>query len=189
MRYRQPIVFIGSAFLGNSKMSTSTKTLDTIALFNGVALSIYNGLNAIDSVNGSAITLREAGIKFGKSKKTCQYRVQFADAMKSAFKGRAEKTYANYMTAFVASVNDGVAFSLSSSKTSTKGKGKGTKAADKSATDKMLSALLNVWKLSAVGEDVLVQVETALADGSTLADAIEYVLEANGIELSKDEDK
>ena len=36
-------------------------------------------------------------------------------------------------------------------------------------------------------EDVLVQVETALADGSTLADAIEYVLEANGIELSKGE--
>lgn len=164
-------------------MQTSTKTLDTIALFNGVALSIYNGLNAIDNVNGSAVTLREAGIKFGKSKKTCQYRVQFADAMKSAFKGRAEKTYANYMTAFVASVNDGVAFSLSSSKTSTKGKG--TKAGDKSHADKMLSALLNVWKLSDVAEDVLIQIETAMADGSSLADALEYVLESNGIELSK----
>jgi hypothetical protein len=166
-------------------MSNATKTLDTIALFNGVALSIYNGLNAIDSVNGSAITLREAGIKFGKSKKTCQYRVQFADAMKSAFKGRAEKTYANYMTAFVASVNDGVAFSLSSSKASTKGKGKGTKAGDKSPADKMMSALLNVWKLSDVAEECLIAIETAMADGSSLADALEYVLESNGIELSK----
>jgi len=170
-------------------MTTATKTLDTIALFRGVATAIYNGISAVDQVNHSAIVLRDAQISFGKSKKTCQYRVQFADAMKVAFKGKAEKTYANYMTSFVQAVNEGTAFSLSSSKASTKGKGKGTKAGDKSATDKMLSALLNVWKLSDVAEDVLVQVETALADGSTLADALEYVLEANGIELSKGEDK
>lgn len=170
-------------------MTNATKTLDTIAIFRGVAQSIYSGITAVDQVNHSAIVLREAKIKFGKSKKTCQYRVQFADAMKQAFNGRAEKTYANYMTSFVAAVNEGTAFSLSSSKSSTKGKGKGTKAGDKSADEKMLSALLNVWKLSDVAEDVLIQVETALADGSSLADALEYVLESNGIELNKGEDK
>jgi hypothetical protein len=171
-------------------MSTSTKTLDTIALFRGVATSIHAGVTAIDMVNGSASVLREAKIVFGKSVKTCQYRLQFADAMKAAFKGKTQKTYSNYMTSFVAAVNDGTPFSLSSSKSSTKGKGaKGTKAGDKSATDKMLSALLNVWKLSEVGEDVLVQVETAMADGSTLIDAIEYVLESNGTVLNKGDDK
>lgn len=167
-------------------MTNATKTLDTIALFRGVASAIYNGITAVDQVNGSAVTLREAGISFGKSKKTCQYRVQFADAMKVAFKGKAEKTYANYMTSFVAAVNDGVAFSLSSSKTSTKGKGKGAKSNGTSDVEKMISALLNVWKLSDVADDLLIQVETAMADGSTLADAIEYVLEANGEELTKE---
>ena len=169
-------------------MTNATKTLDTIALFRGVATAIYNGISAVDQVNESAIVLRDAQISFGKSKKTCQYRVQFADAMKVAFKGKAEKTYANYMTSFVAAVNEGTAFSLSSSKTSTKGKGKGKGAKSNGTSDveKMISALLNVWKLSDVADDLLIQVETAMADGSTLADAIEYVLEANGEELTKE---
>lgn len=167
-------------------MTNSTKTLDTIALFRGVATAIYNGISAVDQVNHSAIVLRDAQISFGKSKKTCQYRVQFSDAMKVAFKGKAEKTYANYMTSFVQAVNEGTAFSLSSSKTSTKGKGKGAKSNGTSDVEKMLSALLNVWKLSDVADDLLIQVETAMADGSTLADAIEYVLEANGEELTKE---
>ena len=167
-------------------MTNATKALDTIALFRGVATAIYNGISAVDQVNHSAIVLRDAQISFGKSKKTCQYRVQFADAMKVAFKGKAEKTYSNYMTSFVQAVNEGTAFSLSSSKTSTKGKGKGTKSNGTSDVEKMLSALLNVWKLSDVADDLLIQVETAMADGSTLADAIEYVLEANGEELTKE---
>ena len=183
--HRQTIISIEPAFLGNSKMTNATKTLDTIAIFRGVAESIYSGVSMIDSVNHSAIVLREGKISFGKSKKTCQYRVQFADAMKAAFKGKAEKTYANYMTSFVQAVNEGTAFSLSSSKASTKGKGKGTKAGDKSPADKMMSALLNVWKLSDVAEECLIAIETAMADGSSLADALEYVLESNGIELAK----
>lgn len=173
-------------------MSTSTKTLDFIAIAKSTAAAIHAGITAVDTVNTQAKTLREAGFTFGKSIKTCVYRRNLDDAMSALWKGKAKKTYANYVTSFVSAVNDGTEFSLSSSKTSTKGKGakgKGTKAADKSATDKMLSALLNVWKLSDVAEDVLVQVETALADGSTLADALEYVLEANGIELNKGEEK
>jgi len=105
-------------------MSNATKPLDTIALFRGVATSIHAGVTAIDVVNGSASVLREAKIVFGKSVKTCQYRLQFADAMKATFKGKAQKTYSNYMTSFVAAVNDGVPFSLSSSKGKSKAKGK-----------------------------------------------------------------
>lgn len=172
-------------------MTNATKTLDFISIAKSTAAAIHAGVTAIDVVNTQAQTLREAGFKFGKSIKTCTYRKNLDDAMSALWKGKAKKTYANYVTSFVAAVNDGAEFSLSSSKSSTKGKGKGkgTKASDKSATDKMLSALLNVWKLSDVAEDVLVQIETAMADGSTLADALEYVLEANGIELSKGDDK
>jgi hypothetical protein len=104
-------------------MTNPVKALDTIALFRGVATAIHNGVSAVDVVNGSASVLREAKIVFGKSVKTCQYRLQFADAMKATFKGKAQKTYSNYMTSFVDAVNNGTAFSLSSSKGKSKAKG------------------------------------------------------------------
>lgn len=91
-------------------------TIDTIAAFKTVAAQLYSGLYAADIINEQAKALRTAEIKFGPSKKTCQYRVQFKDAMKVQFKGKAEKTYANYVTGFVAAVNEGVPFSFSSSK-------------------------------------------------------------------------
>jgi uncharacterized protein YktB (UPF0637 family) len=102
------------------------------------------------------------------------------DAMKVAYKGKAEKTYANYVTAIVASVNDGVPFSFSASK----GKGKGGKANESTSdVEKMISALLNVWKMSDVASDVLVQIETIMADGTPLIDAISDVLRFHGEDL------
>lgn len=101
-------------------------TIDTIATFKTVSAAIYNGLNALETINEQAKALKAAGIVFGKSKKTCQYREQLGDAMKAQFKGKAEKTYANYVTGFVAAVNEGVPFSFSSSKGKGKAKGKST---------------------------------------------------------------
>jgi len=171
-------------------MTTATKTLDTIALFKGIATAHCSGLTTLDVIKGHIETLRKGEIKMGKSVKTCEYRRQCVDAYAVSFPKTAKKTRDNYVTAVVDAVNNGTEFSFSASKGKAKGaKGAGTKANEKSATDKMLSALLNVWKLSAVGEDVLVQVETAMADGSALIDAIEYVLEANGTALNKDEEK
>ena len=105
-------------------MTNATQTLDTIAIFKSVASFIHSGVNAIEFVNGEAKKLREAKIVFGKSVKTCQYRLQFTDAMKTTFKGKAQKTYSNYMTSFVDAVNNGTAFSLSSSKGKKKASGK-----------------------------------------------------------------
>ena len=172
-------------------MTNATKTLDTIALFKGIATAHNSGLSALDVIKGHIETLRKGSITMGKSIKTCEYRRQCADAYAVSFVKTAKKTRDNYVTAVVDAVNNGTEFSFSASKGKANGtKGtKGTKANDKSATDKMLSALLNVWKLSEVAEDVLVQIETAMADGSTLADALEYVLEANAIVLDKGDDK
>ena len=164
-------------------MTNSTKTLDFIAIAKSTAAAIHAGITAVDTVNAQAKTLREAGFTFGKSIKTCVYRRNLDDAMCAVWKGKAKKTYANYVTSFVKAVNEGTEFSLSDSKG--KAKGKGSKAGDKSPADKMMSALLNVWKLSDVAEECLIAIETAMADGSSLADALEYVLESNGIELSK----
>jgi hypothetical protein len=101
-------------------------TIDTIAIFKNAASAIYNGANALETINENAKALREAKVTFGKSKKTCNNRVLFGDAMKAVFKGKAEKTYSNYMTGFVAAVNEGVPFSFSSSKGKGKAKGKST---------------------------------------------------------------
>ncbi len=101
-------------------------SIDTINTFKTVSAAIYNGVNALETINEQAKALKAGGIVFGKSKKTCQYRVQLGDAMKAQFKGKAEKTYANYVTGFVAAVNEGVPFSFSSSKGKGKAKGKST---------------------------------------------------------------
>ena len=160
-------------------MTNSTQTLDTIALFRGVATAIHNGVSAVDVVNGSASVLREAKIVFGKSVKTCQYRLQFADAMKATFKGKAQKTYSNYMTSFVDAVNNGTAFSLSSSKGKSKAKG---------TTEKDTSIFPLLAKLFS-HEDfktTMTEIEEAFQnDEGSVYDIIQSKLEEQGYEIKE----
>lgn len=161
-------------------MTNATQTLDTIALFRGVATAIHNGVSAVDIVNGSAKTLREAKIVFGKSVKTCQYRLQFADAMKATFKGKAQKTYSNYMTSFVDAVNNGTAFSLSSSK----GKGKASgKTADKDETIfPILAKLFSHADFKATMQSIEDAYENA---EGTMYEIIKSALEAEDYEIKE----
>ena len=105
-------------------MANTTATLDTIALFKGIANAHNSGLTALDVIKGHIETLRKGEIKMGKSVKTCQYRVQCTDAYIVAFPKTAKKTIANYVTAVVDSVNNGTEFSFSASKGKSKAKGK-----------------------------------------------------------------
>ena len=161
-------------------MLNTTQTLDTISLFRGVATSIHAGVSAVDVVNGSASVLREAKIVFGKSVKTCQYRLQFADAMKSVFKGKTQKTYANYMTSFVVAVNEGKPFSLSSSKSSAKG-GKGktkTEAIDKVIAKVFSHPEFKTWcdKIQSSYDD---------AEAPTIEACVRSYLESEGYEITE----
>jgi hypothetical protein len=159
-------------------------TLDTIALFKGIATAHNSGLTALDVIKGHIETLRKGEIKMGKSVKTCQYRVQCVDAYAAAFPKTAKKTRDNYVTAVVDAVNNGTEFSFSASKgKAAPSKGKGGKATEKTGTEKMIGALLNVWKLSEIGESTLIEIETIMADGLPLIDAIETVLLAAGEKL------
>jgi hypothetical protein len=106
-----------------------------------------------------------------------------ADSFASTFKGKSAKTYSNYVTSFVSAVNDGTPFSFSSSKESTKGTKSGAKTDKKTDAKKMIDALLNVWKLSDVAEDILIEVEVALENGVPLSQAIENVLKAHKVKL------
>jgi hypothetical protein len=162
-------------------MLNTTQTLDTIAIFRGVATSIHAGVSAVDVVNGSASVLREAKIVFGKSVKTCQYRVQFADAMKQAFKGKTQKTYANYMTSFVMAVNEGTAFSLSSSKGSAKGGKKGKSKTE--AIDKAIAKVFSHPEFKAWCDKIQASYDDAEAD--TLEGCVRSYLEAEGYEITE----
>jgi len=154
--------------------------IDTINTFKTVSAAIYNGVNALETINEQAKALKAGGIVFGKSKKTCQYRVQLGDAMKAQFKGKAEKTYANYVTGFVAAVNEGVPFSFSSSKG--KGKAKG-KTSDKDSTIFPLLAKLfghEDFKLTTMALQARYE-----DDEGDLSDIIQSILEAEGYEISE----
>ena len=168
-----------------SKLSiVAQSSFDAIGAIKSAAQSIHAGASALEIINTKASELRTNGVRFGKSVKTCTHRQAMADSMALYFKGKAAKTYANYVTSFVKAVNDGEAFSFSASKGEAAPKTDGAKkATPKTDGEKMLAALLNVWKLSDVAEDVLILVEAALADGTPLADAIGEVLTAQGISL------
>ena len=160
---------------------SDSKSLDTIALFRGVATAIHNGVSAVDVVNGSASVLREAKIVFGKSVKTCQYRLQFADAMKATFKGKAQKTYSNYMTSFVSAVNEGTAFSLSSSKGSAKGGKKGKSKTE--AIDKAIAKVFSHPEFKAWCDKIQSSYDDAEAD--TLEGCVRSYLESEGYEITE----
>jgi hypothetical protein len=155
-------------------------TIDTINTFKTVAASIYNGVNALETINEQAKALKAGGIVFGKSKKTCQYRVQLGDAMKAQFKGKAEKTYSNYVTGFVAAVNEGVPFSFSHSKGKGKAKGKGTEK------DTTIFPLLAKLFGHADFKATMVSIETSFEnDEGDISSIIQAMLEFEGYEITE----
>ena len=162
-------------------MANTAQTLDTISIFRGVATSIHAGVNAVDIVNGSASVLREAKIVFGKSVKSCQHRLNFTDAMKATFKGKAQKTYSNYMTSFVSAVNEGTPFSLSSSKGSAKGGKKGKSKTE--AIDKAIAKVFSHPEFKAWCDKVQSSYDDAEAD--TLEGCVRSYLEAEGYEITE----
>lgn len=160
----------------------TTFTIDTIALFKGIAAAHAAAVDGLACIQTSIAVFRESGLTMGKSAKTCQYRVQCMDAYTLAFPKTAKKTLANYVTAVVDCVNNGTEFSFSASKGKGAQKGNGV---EPTSTEKMSNALLNVWKLSEVADDLLVMIETNMANDMTLIDAIEDVLRFCGQELAE----
>ena len=157
-----------------------SKSFDSIAAAKSTAAAIYAGANALEIINTQAAAYRAANVKFGKSVKTCQHRAALADAMAASFKGKAAKTYANYVTAFVAAVNDNVPFSFSASKGKAKGKG-GTKAAPEFAA--LLAKVVSHPDFAAAAADIQGFYDDAAAD--TLAGCIQVFLETEGYEISE----
>jgi hypothetical protein len=154
-------------------------TIDTIALFKGIAAAHCGGLTALEVIKGHIATLRESGIKMGKSVKTCEYRVHCTDAYVAAFPKTAKKTISNYVTAVVDCVNNGTEFSFSASK----GKGKGKK---KSEADKtifpILAKLFSHEGFATLASEIQ---ESYDNDEGSLTDIIKNALLADGYEIKE----
>lgn len=154
----------------------TTSTIDTLALFKGIASAHNSGLTALDVIKGHIETLRKEKITMGKSVKTCKYRVQCTDAYIAAFPKTAKKTIANYVTAVVDSVNNGTEFSFSASKGK---KGKRKSDADTSIYP-VLAKLFSHQGFTALMSDLQSSYDN---DEGSLSDLIRVTLESEGYEI------
>ena len=161
-------------------MATTQATIDTIALFKGIASAHNAGLSALAVIKGHIEPLRKASVTIGASKKTCQYRVQLIDAYKAGFPGKSEKTLANYVTAVADCVNNGTEFSFSASK----GKGKGVKGNKEKDTTifPILAKLFSHEGFAALVSDLQASYDN---DEGSLSDLIRVTLESEGYEIKE----
>ena len=159
-------------------MTNATQTLDTIALFKGIATAHNSGLSALDVIKGHIETLRKGEIKMGKSIKTCEYRRQCADAYAVSFVKTAKKTRDNYVTAVVDAVNNGTEFSFSASKGKKKASGK---PAEK---DTSIYPLLAKLFSHEDFKNTMTLVESGFEnDNGSMYDIIQEMLESEGYEI------
>lgn len=118
--------------------------LDIVTIAKSIGANIVDLQTAIvktvdltATLQGTVNTLRERGVKFGKSIKTCTWRSTINDTIQELCKDKkAQKTCMNYLTSFANAVNNGTPFSLSDSKGTAKGgngKGKGKPEVELSA--------------------------------------------------------
>jgi hypothetical protein len=159
-------------------MATTQSTIDTIALFKGIASAHNAGLSALAVIKGHIETLRKGQVTIGASKKTCQYRVQLIDAYKAGFPGKSEKTLMNYVTTVADCVNNGTEFSFSASKgKGAKGKGKGEKD---TTIFPILAKLFSHEGFAALVSDLQGSYDN---DEGSLSDLIRVTLESEGYEI------
>jgi uncharacterized protein YukE len=174
-------------------MSKSTLSIvaqssfDAIDAIKSAAVAIHSGAMALEIINTKAKELKANGVKFGKSKATCANRSALMDSMASQFKGKSSKTYQNYVTSFVAAVNDGAEFSFSGSKVGKGGKAKG-KA--KTTTVEFSALVAKVFSHADFAQFVADIQEDFLAahdndESPKLADYIQAFLEADGFEITE----
>ena len=159
-------------------MANATKTVDTISAFKSIAAACAAHDGSENIVQTHIAVLVEGGIKFGKSKKTCQYRVQMGDAMKAAYPGKTVKTYSNYITGIVDAVNNGTKFSFSSSK--------GKSAKTKTETDKSIFPVLaKLFGHADFAETMAILSERFMADDGAMADIVADMLKSEGYEITE----
>ena len=176
-------------------VGSSLSTMELVELGASLASARFDALTASEQYDSLAKSARESGLKLVDTRKTKGVAPELISQTKSfkggfidtlVAKGLTAKTAQNYYQELVPCINEGKTFSTNTSKqNSAKGKGKGSQKG-KGSTDaeKMVSAWLNVWKLSDVAPESFAYIESKLDDGMSLVDALTDYLKSEGQNLA-----
>lgn len=166
--------------------SNASNIFDTIK---DLGVAIGQSIKASDVINTKIAALREMGVKtLGDTRKDANARTLKDAIVGTGVKADTAKVYLSYVRAALETGNPFSTNVSQDKKRADAKKAKGNDTAEKSDDEKMIAALLNVWKMSDAAADVLIEIETAMApdeDGNAvpLIDAIADVLKMHGEKL------
>jgi hypothetical protein len=156
-------VSLGNAYLG---FATASESLNAV-----VQSVIKTGFKPID--------LRKAKTNPDGAKATKIFKQSFLDTLAGKVSARTAGDYYELVAKAITSGKD--ITTTNPRKANAKGqKSKG----GQDDSSKMVSALLNVWKLSDVASESLEKIEASIDDGMTLIEAIEDYLKSEGQDLT-----
>lgn len=183
-----------------SIVGSSLSSIELVELGSDLASARFNVATASEQYDKLAKSARESGLKLVDTRKTKGVEpalIEQTKAFKGGFidtlvsKGLGAKTAQNYFQELVPCINEGKVFSTNTSKQNNAKGGKGGKGSQKGKgstdTEKMVSALLNVWKLSDVASDSIAKIESNLDNGMGLVDAIADYLKSEGQNIATEE--
>ena len=188
--------------LANPKGKTDKKPvaipdIQIIEMASSVAEAYTGFMSASESLNTIVQSIVKTGFKpvdLRKAKKdsieykqTTQFKSTFIDTVMA--KGITKRTAGDYYELVAKAIKGDKEITSTNPRS---GKGKGKPASQKSTggnddNAKMVSALLNVWKLSDVATESLTKIESSIDNGMSLIEAITDYLESEGIDLSSNE--
>ena len=179
-------------------VGSSLSNMELVELGASLASARFDALTASEQYDTLAKSARESGLKLVDTRKTkgvAPEHIEQTKAFKAGFidtlvsKGLTAKTAQNYYQELVPCINEGKVFSTNTSKqNSAKGKGKGSqKGKGSTDSEKMVSAWLNVWKLSDVAPESFAYIEGKLDNGMSLIDALTDYLKSEGQNLASEE--
>ena len=168
----------------------SLDNLEIVELGASLANARFGVVSASEQYDTLAKQARDSGLVLVDTRKTKgvapeliaqtkAFKGGFTDTLKA--KGLSDKVAQNYYQELVPCINEGKKFSTNTSKQNSSKGGKGSqKGKGSTDTEKMVSAWLNVWKLSDVAPESLAYIESKIDDGMSLIDAITDYLKSEG---------
>ena len=159
-------VSLGNAYLG---FTTASESLNAV-----VQSVIKTGFKPID--------LRKAKTNPEGAKATKIFKQSFLDTLNGKVSARTAQDYFELVSKAIVSGKD------ITTTNPRKGNAKGQKSkGGQNDSAKMISALLNVWKLSDVASESLEKIEASIDNGMALIEAIEDYLKLEGQDLTSGE--
>ena len=171
-----------------STVSNASNIFDTIK---SLGVAIGDSIKSSEIIDTKIKALRELNVKtLGDTRKDANAKALKDAIVGTGVKDATAKVYLSYVRTALESGNPFSTNVSQDKKRADAKKAKGNDTAEKSDDEKMIAALLNVWKMSDAAADILIEIETAMApdeDGNVmpLIDAIAEILTMHGEDLGE----